>query len=208
MWIGPENQMTLVLIRHGATKSNKEHRYLGRMEENLMSDGMKELISYKSLSRYPDVDYLFSSPMKRCRESSFILYPNRPSFLIPEWEEMDFGEFEGKNYIELKEDVRYQTWIDSNGMLSFPKGESREEFIERCERGFHRMGKLLLEVVDQDKGEPKSVGIIAHGGTIMALLYRYYGGDYFDYQVTNGGGYECTLKRGSHEPKITDIKKI
>lgn len=31
MWNRSENQVKLVMIRHGATPSNKEHRYLGRM---------------------------------------------------------------------------------------------------------------------------------------------------------------------------------
>ena len=52
---------------------------------------------------------------------------------------MDFGEFEGKNYIELQKDPNYQAWIDSNGTLPFPGGESREAFIKRCEQGFYRM---------------------------------------------------------------------
>ena len=33
-----ENQITLVLIRHGMTKSNKEHRYLWKTEEALSAE--------------------------------------------------------------------------------------------------------------------------------------------------------------------------
>ena len=59
---------------------------------------------------------------------------------------MDFGVFEGKNYLELQGDKRYQEWIDSNGTLPFPEGESREEFISRCDKGFRRMIEKLKPI--------------------------------------------------------------
>jgi alpha-ribazole phosphatase len=201
-----ENQITLVLIRHGAVTANKEHRYLGRTEEVLLEEGKKELIEYKKSQGYPRVDYLFISPMKRCKQTAEILYPGLIPVEITEWTEIDFGAFEGKNYMELKDDIRYQEWIDSNGTLSFPEGESREEFILRCEMGFQRMIKELAQM--NDKKELITIGMVVHGGTIMALLSRYCDGDYFDYQVSNGKGYVCSLKEWNFQPKIIDLKKI
>lgn len=48
--------------------------------------------------------------------------------IIEELSECDFGEFENKNYKELSGNQDYQRWIDSNGTLPFPGGESREAF--------------------------------------------------------------------------------
>lgn len=201
-----ENQITLVLIRHGATKANKEHRYLGKTDEVLSEDGKKELIQYQKLQFYPKVDFLFTSPMKRCIQTAEILYPGLPLVPIKEWEEMDFGAFEGKNYRELQKDKRYQAWIDSHGTLPFPEGESKEKFITRCENGFRKMRREVLQS-NADKNS-KTIGIIVHGGTIMALLSRYANGDYFDYQVANGKGYVCTIKNFNEHPKITGLRKI
>ena len=105
---------------------------------------------------------------------------------------MDFGAFEGKSYMDLREDERYQRWIDSGGTLPFPEGESREDFCLRCERGLQRMIRRVRQM--EGNGESKTIGMILHGGTIMALLSRYFGGDYFDYQVENGKGYRCTCR--------------
>ena len=85
-----ENQITLVMIRHGETQANQEHRYLGKTDEPLSKNGMEVLLSYKKQNIYPDVDYLFTSPMKRCIETAEILYPKLCPVVIPEWEEMDF----------------------------------------------------------------------------------------------------------------------
>ncbi|MBQ9120428.1 MAG: histidine phosphatase family protein [Lachnospiraceae bacterium] len=230
MWNGTENQITLVFIRHGMTQANKEHRYLGKTEEGLSEEGVTELRKAKAAGRYPQVECVYSSPMQRCLETAELLYPGRTPEIIPEWEEIDFGIFEGKNYAELNGDPRYQAWIDSNGTLPFPEGESREEFMLRCEKGFERMLQKLvcapgeaawdeegIRVVEGKLSEEcrtaeRTVAVIVHGGTIMSLLSRYYGGEYFDYQVTNGGGYLCKAvnlgKIADSEMKITEIEKL
>ena len=119
---------------------------------------------------------------------------------------MDFGEFEGKNYAQLNGDPRYQAWIDSGGTLAFPGGESREAFITRCVDGM----ELVMEQIRQQLAytecpecretedncmiqEPLPVVAVVHGGTIMALLSHYCGGDYFSYQVKNAEGYHLRL---------------
>lgn len=196
---GAENQIELVLIRHGKTQSNSEHRYLGKTEENLSQKGRAELMKAIEQKQYPDAELVFSSPMQRCLETAKMIYPDKVIFQIPEWEEMDFGDFEGKNYIELQKDERYQKWIDSNGTMPFPNGESRDDFITRCKQGFERM----LQNTSQ-----KSIAAIVHGGTIMALLCSYFGGEYFDYQTANGDGYICRLDLSHEQLKITEIKRI
>ncbi|MBB2181725.1 histidine phosphatase family protein [Lachnospiraceae bacterium MD1] len=205
MWDRAENQITLVLIRHGETKSNKEHRYLGKTDEELSVEGKTHLLKEKEKGIFPNVDFLFSSPMKRCVQTAEILFPELQPVEIEEWKEMDFGVFEGKNYLELQGDKRYQEWIDSNGTLPFPEGESREEFISRCDKGFRRMIGKLKPIKEEGH---KTVGIIVHGGTIMALLSKYGKGDYFDYQVPNGKGFICTMKYLDAEPEIMELKKI
>ena len=209
-----ENQIMLVFIRHGATRANKERRYLGKTDESLSEEGIERLKSYKMLKTYPDVEYLFTSPMKRCTETAKIIYPTLCPVVIPEWEEINFGRFEYRNYEELKDDAQYQEWLRSNGTLDFPEGENRNDFILRCKSGFIRMCHELSQAFGQkappcgdtyipsgarvpcSKNKVKNpvlVGMIVHGGTIMSLLSLYGGKDYFDYQVSNGRGYVCRL---------------
>ncbi len=65
-----ENQMILAFIRHGETKANAQRRYLGKTDEPLTEQGMQVLLSYKEQNLYPQADYLFTSPMKRCVETA------------------------------------------------------------------------------------------------------------------------------------------
>lgn len=190
MWDSTENQIELVLIRHGATKANKEKRYLGKTDESLSIEGKEKLKTKK----YPQVELLFFSPMKRCMETAACIYPalweqeEAKKIAVPDWCEMDFGSFEGKNYQELNGDEDYQNWIDSGGTLPFPGGESRETFILRCKRGFKQALTFLCEHHLTQMAGARAAAVV-HGGTIMALLSSYGAGDYFDYQCPNGEGY-------------------
>lgn len=188
-----ENQVTLALIRHGQTPANSQRRYLGKTDEPLSQEGRNQLLAYKEQSCYPRADCLFSSPMKRCMETARILYPGLCPLAVPEWEEMDFGLFEYKNYEELKDDARYQAWIDSGGTLSFPEGETREAFLLRCQQGLRNVCGQLQRMTEQNAGMVPQAAMIVHGGTIMALLSTFGGKEYFDCQVSNGRGYLCKM---------------
>lgn len=211
-----ENQIELVMIRHGATGSNREGRYLGRTDETLAKEGVRRLLEIKKTGYYPKVGRVFTSPMKRCIETAEILYPEKQAVIIEEWKEIDFGKFEGKHYTDLQNDIQYRNWMESGGTLPFPEGESREDFVRRCAAGMHKMLDLLFQGPGDIVGENEPVGMIVHGGTVMSILSRYGGGSYFDYQLSNGDGYRCSLryqikgtaKRRYQKWKITDIRKL
>ncbi len=171
--------MSIVLIRHGKTQGNLEGRYIGcRTDEGLCEAGMEELKG----KQYPPVQRIYVSPLLRCLETARLIYPTLPLQIVPDFRECDFGDFEGKNYAELNGRADYQAWIDSNGVLPFPGGESQAELIARTVRAFDR----LLPVFEE-----QDCAVIAHGGTLMAIMSAYAQPkrDYFFYQVKNGAGF-------------------
>ena len=211
MWNQPEIKINLTLIRHGKTPSNREHRYLGVTEEALSGEGRKqlEILAEKDILKKPWL--LFISPMLRCQESAGILFPGRKAYPIEEWREMNFGAYEGKNYEDLKNDSYYQKWIDSNGTLPFPEGESQQEYIKRCHRGLLTATKIIQKEIAENQmaeSQPRNITAVVHGGTIMALLHILAGGNYFDYQVKNGGGYCCKLRLCGEEWKLDFLEEI
>ncbi|SFG74365.1 histidine phosphatase family protein [Oribacterium sp. WCC10] len=144
--------MKLFLIRHGMTKGNQEHRYVGATDESILPSEKERLRT--SVERYfgnyqkdNKDSKIYISPMRRCMETAECLFPDMISQgryeIIDNFREMDFGAFEYRNYQEINEDPdpehreAYQRYIDSNGETAFPGGESKEEFIERVVRGFN-----------------------------------------------------------------------
>ena len=210
-WTENQIKLTVTWIRHGRTKGNEEHRYLGKTDEPLSENGILQLTEQKKTEKKDAGTLLFSSPMLRCIQTAELLYGRTP-IQIPEWEEMDFGRFEGKNYKELCGDPDYQKWIDSNGTLPFPEGESREQFLARCMQGFDRMIDKVMRLSAGffDEGEKKgaepelTATAVVHGGTIMAVLSTLTGSAYFDFQVENGQGYETVIKIRMNEQKTVE----
>ena len=126
--------MKIIFIRHAKTKGNLEKRYIGVTEEPLCEAGISDL---KSIS-YPDCDVVISSPMKRCIQTAEIIYTNKKIVVGENLKECDFGDFEGKNYLELSANPDYQRWIDSGGTMAFSNGENPSDFKKRCIAEFEK----------------------------------------------------------------------
>ena len=182
--------MKLYFIRHGATQGNREHRYLGCTDEGIL-EAEKERLRQKSRD-FPVMDAVFASPYLRCRQTAELLFGKNRTKFTEEFREMDFGEFEYKNYQELSGNADYQKYIDSGGTIGFPGGEQPEDFKFRCREAFRRC------IREARKNRWEHVALVAHGGTIMAILeaFGYPRKRYFEYQVGNGCGYICTVKEG------------
>ena len=189
----------VVIIRHGKTEGNTRKAYIGSTDESLKLEFIEKI----DIKKYPLVEKVFSSPLKRCLETAKIIYPLETKLRIKEdLKECDFGDFEGKNYEELKNDSNYIKWLENNGEEKIPNGESRVEFEKRCQLCFKDIIRECLE------NNIKKIAIICHGGTIMSILHKFVdkSESFYRWQVENLEGYD--FKYYSKERKIMDIKEI
>jgi len=183
--------MTIYLIRHGRTKGNLEGRYIGsNTDESLCEEGIAELCILEGISRDAVV---YVSPMKRAMETAACILPENPKKTIDNFREMNFGQFENKNYNELNGNPDYQRWIDGGGTTAFPDGEEPEAFRTRTTRAFLCLLREVLREEDE-KNDKKEFAIVAHGGTVMSIMHALTTGEYYDFQVKNGDGYRMELE--------------
>lgn len=194
--------MKIILIRHGKTPGNLEKRYVGRTDEGLSEIGIGEIKEKVSQGIYPKVDKLVISPMLRCRETATLIFGEdavKKATVINDLREMDFGYFEYKNYEELNGDPEYQAYLDSGGYRNFPDGETLLDFETRCVDSFLREMRSISGIVNsEDKKEnpverEPLVAVVAHGGTIMAIMNRLCNvkKNYYDWMLDNGAFYMC-----------------
>lgn len=190
--------LKVTLIRHFATQGNLKKKYIGITDEPLCEEGK---IMAQSI-QYPEVEAVFASPMIRCIETAKLIYPNHIPVLYNGFRECDFGDFENKNDNELSNNPTYQEWINSGGTLPFPNGEDILQFEDRSISAFDEMIDLC-----SSRGY-ESVGIVAHGGTIMSILdkYSYPNESYFHWQVGNGFGFTTVMK--SSDRRLSEICTI
>ena len=190
--------MRIALIRHGETKSNENHKYCGkRNDDPLTKAGIYNLEQSRDRVGYPSADIVFTSPKIRSKQTADVLFKNVKQVTIDEFDEIDFGDFEGKSYHELNGNPLYQKWIDSNGEMPFPNGDNKEEYCKNVVKGFYK----ALE--NAKKKDISDIAIVVHGGTIMALMSTLAGMGYFEAMVANGGGYYLeTVSEGDIKLKV------
>lgn len=174
-----DNKIELILIRHGIAKGNDEHRYIGcNSDVDLIPEGIEGLNNNKQC--YKHVDMVFSSPMKRCLHTANIIYPEYKPVIIDGLKEMDFGDFEGKNYQELNGNPEYQAYIDSGGTSPFPNGDSMEGYEKKVITALDELRSIAK------RNNAKVVAAVVHGGTVMAVSHALNLGGYFDGIIDNG----------------------
>ena len=184
--------MLIWLIRHGETGYNKEKRYQGQTDIPLSAEGRAAI---KRAHFNPELVY--TSPLSRAVETADILFPESPKVRVEDIKEMNFGIFEGRNYLEMETDPDYRKWIDSEGRMQCPGGESREEFSRRANSA---LDVLIKETLDTGRN---SLVVVTHGGIIMAWMEAHIPSEktYWEWLPDNAGGYllEYSIKDGKPE---------
>lgn len=195
---------TISFIRHGFTAGNLENRYVGkRTDQDLSEKGIRLLQENVGAGLYPPADSVFSGSMSRCVQTASIIYPGQKILPIAGLTEMDFGDFEGKNFAELDGNPDFQNYIDSGGTSGFPGGEDRRSFVERTLTAWADFLHSFLTIAP----DGIAVSVIVNSGSLMALASETASPkrDYFDWHVSPGRGKKFFLMG---DGKLTYIKDI
>ncbi len=183
-------KMTVYFIRHAETPGNLERRYIGgRTDEPLSDEGRAKAAAVTGL---PAVDRVYTSPMKRAVETAEIMFPQAEIIPVEGLRETDFGVFEGRNADEMENDPAYRAWVEGFCKDAPPGGEDMAAFVDRtCEAFVSCLEKEL-------KRSEKTVAVVAHGGTIMAVMSRLCtpARSYYDWRLPNCRGYVVETEDG------------
>lgn len=169
----------LILIRHGLTKANEEHRYCGSSDLPLSEKGIRTLVKPELSLTNPR---FFTSGMCRTEQTLQLLFGSVPHEALPQFREVDFGIFELHSYEELKDRADYQAWLTGDNMKNVPPGgESGEAFTKR-------VLEALPEILKHD-GETV---LVTHGGVIAAIMAHLFPEEEksrYEWQSPHGHGY-------------------
>lgn len=200
--------MRLTIMRHGATASNLEHRYLGLTDEPLSEAGRAQC---EQAGVFSQVERVYVSRLQRAQESAHICYPQAQMVVVPGFEEFDFGAFEGRCAAEMEDDRAYRAWVESGCTAACPDGDDRATYVDRVAQAFARVARDA-----QSRGEHEVV-IVAHGGTIMAVFSAYADAqresvrgydNYFCWQVGPAQGYTAHLDIDHGIPRIRSVERL
>lgn len=150
----------IYVIRHGKTDWNTEGRIQGSIETELNAEGIKQAENVKSQLSSTKIDFILSSPRKRCMETASIIAKDSaiPIIEIPELAERGFGEFEGKPKDKSYDWNEFWSWEANKQYVS---AENVRDFYDRVS-GF--IGRVKKDY------NGKNILIVTHAG-VCAIIY-------------------------------------
>ena len=158
---------TVYLFRHGLTKGNLNAQYIGHTDYPLTSDSISTLHSIKAKHHYPQVEAVFSSPLKRCVDSANIMFPKNNPIVINDLIEYNFGGFEECTAKDLENNEDFKNWLHGDMNSRPPYGESNAEFVQRVCKAFEQIVQGCIGTGTE------TVAIVAHAGVLMTILSCY-----------------------------------
>lgn len=179
----------ILVVRHGQTQFNAEHRYLGALDPELNGHGIDQARALReSLPR--QLDAVLCSPLRRAWQTAEIFCDGRDwtPQIHADFRERHVGVFEGLTQIEartLHPDLWAQN-ITRQWHAAPTGGETIAEVVDRVSHG-------LKVIAEQHKGQ--TVVLVAHGFVAKVIRAVNHAGfdDFFEWQLENGAVLELCI---------------
>lgn len=200
---------TVVLIRHGETKGNREGLFRGQMDFPLNENGLKQARDLARALKNHTLTAIYSSPLARAKTTAEIIaQPHKLKVEIePCFNNINLWLWQGRPKAEIKEKFPelWQLWITEPERLELPDGETLNEVQNRS-------FKALERITQKHSGQ--TIAIISHRAVLKPLLARalhvappYFwkfhldNGSYSILEFTEERGYILTLLNETHHLK-------
>lgn len=191
------SKRSIVLIRHGTTQWNVEKKYLGHTDIGLLPDAEEELALLREQCRNLTWDAVYCSDLLRCRQTLAHIAPQliEQTKFDTRLRENDFGQWEGLNYEQLKDNLLYRNWIDDPHKVNPPEGEAWQTFAKRVDSFLHE--QIWSEHSHENSHK---ILIVTHGGVIRYMMSRLiHGVGFWDTHIIPGQAIQVDLeKQGDH----------
>jgi probable phosphoglycerate mutase len=154
--------MRVLLVRHGQSEWNADHRLQGQADIALTALGRQQADALRPVIAHIGPCRAISSDLKRVRETAARIGARDVTF-TDRLREIDVGDWTGRGIpeIEAEDEQAYLDWRAGNG--SPPGGESWTAFSNR-----------VTAVIDEAAVTPcRNLLVVCHGGVIRAVLQRF-----------------------------------
>lgn len=151
----------IVLVRHGETDWNREHRFQGHADQPLNERGREQARELADRLQHESAAALYTSPLRRASETARIV--GERIGLVPielgALREIDVGDWQGLTIDEVK--ARYPEHADGHWHAGWTNGETHEELGARVVPALFDLAHL--------HGDTRVLGV-THAGPIRATL--------------------------------------
>lgn len=154
----------IYLLRHAQSEYNEKGIFQGRLDSDLTPLGFVQarLSAQEFLDK--EIEVIYSSPQRRAYKTALTIADLLGLEVIVDERirEMSFGSYEGKRFLDLVEEEGhlFRAWLSNPVKNPLPTQENMEDFRKRVE-------SFLEDIV---KGPYKNILVVAHGGTLHAMV--------------------------------------
>ena len=155
-----------IVVRHGETEWNKQHRVQGNGNSPLTPRGLDQADAIAARLATESFAALVSSDLGRALQTAERIARRTGHAVVPDarLRERHFGEGEGMTYDEIDRHFpgAFSRTKEMDADYRPPGGETRREFHERIVHAFEALA---------DAHDGQRITVVAHGG-VLAALYR------------------------------------
>jgi len=123
----------IYFLRHFKTKLNKKNQFIGqKLDPNIIKPNKK--IIKKIKENLKEIDFVFSSPLKRCKNTLKLII-DKDTLIDNRLKEINYGDIEGRDlkYLSSKYPQIIKSWKKGEDPR-FPNGENSLEVITRVKK--------------------------------------------------------------------------
>jgi alpha-ribazole phosphatase len=157
--------MRLILVRHGETALNAEHRYQGQVDAGLNAVGREQAAQVAARLRHETIDAVIASDLRRAMQTAQAIAAPHDLAVQPEprLREMAFGDWEGLTHDQIRSrwPDEIAAWFDDLLHVAPPGGETLQQVAGRVRAFWDEL------VPGENK---KTVVLVSHGGALRVLL--------------------------------------
>ena len=160
----------LILLRHGQSEWNLENRFTGWVDVDLSPKGEEEARAAGPLLKDFQIDFLFTSVLKRAVRTAELALAiagksNIPTQRSEKLNERHYGDLQGLIKDDIAKqygDAQLKIWRRSYDVPP-PNGESLKDTQARCI-------PYYVEHIEPKLREGKNVLIVAHGNSLRSIV--------------------------------------
>ncbi|MGD8455133.1 MAG: alpha-ribazole phosphatase [Anaerolineales bacterium] len=154
----------LLLVRHGESDHNREHRFQGQSNLGLNKHGVAQAQALRDRLAEVGFTTILCSDLQRAEQTAEVIAEQHEVEVIPDpvLREMDFGKWEGLTYVEIEEKYPRELADWREDIANHPPlgGETLDDFTDRVRRPLDDiMGGCMQE----------KVLIVSHGGVLQVM---------------------------------------
>lgn len=125
--------LTLLLVRHGATAWNEGGQWQGWTDNPLGDTGRAQALALREELAGQSFDAAYSSDLARARQTAELALPGRELRIDPRLRELNLGDYEGDTLAQMQAHADFARWQADPWANPAPGGESLGDVAARMQ---------------------------------------------------------------------------